>query len=78
MARKTTAAISVSSAMKPQSVLIGGQWVAVKELSEAEDGWVTIKGAQQFVSVRVRESSIDAIKYLDLPNQPRIDRYEVK
>ena len=62
---------------QPHSVLIGGQWVKVKEIGEPEDGWVRLTGVQPFVSVKVRESSIDAIKYLDLPEQPRIQRYEL-
>ena len=63
--------------MKPQAILIGGKWIPFNDISTPEDGWVSVTGNERFLTVKVRESAIDAVKYLNTPDQPCVERFEV-
>lgn len=63
--------------MKPQAILLGGKWIPVNDISLQEDGWVSVTGNDRFLPVKVRESAIDVVKYVNTPDQSRVDRYEV-
>ena len=57
---------------RANAVLIGGNWTVVsKAYPSGIDGWLTLETAQ-FVKVSVRQSSVDAIRYQDLPSIPTV------
>ena len=54
---------------RASSLLIGGKWTAITSAADQGDGWVTVK-MSGFMALNVRASSIEAVRFFDLPRRP--------
>lgn len=54
---------------RASSLLIGGKWTAIASVADQGDGWVTVK-MSGFMALNVRASSIEAVRFSDLPPSP--------
>ena len=54
---------------RASSLLIGGKWTAIASAADQGDGWVTVK-MSGFMALNVRASSIEAVRFSDLPPRP--------
>ena len=54
---------------RASSLLIGGKWTAITSAADQGDGWVTVK-MSGFMALNVRASSIEAVRFFELPPRP--------
>ncbi|MDC0261004.1 hypothetical protein OAK65_02690 [Synechococcus sp. AH-551-N17] len=52
------------------SVLISNTWTEIKSAEPSElAGWITLEMPSNFMRISVREDSISAVRYRELPDQ---------